>query len=327
MKNKIYICIVLFLISANNLSAQDPFFSQYFNTTATLSPALVSSQSANSKIASVFRNQWWGGASKPYNTSFLSFETKLAKQASSQDYFGWGLMAMTENSNGGILKKETLNATGVYHNALDGEGKEMLSGAISLSYTNRLVDASKFITQSQFGSYGFSSSRAAYEPISLANNKYVDVNFGIGYKNRQDKAGYRFGFAMFNVLPPKGGASYFDENYRSKRRYVMEGEYYIGSEFQSFWTISANSQFIGPFNLTSVGAMYSTPILENEYRVALGGWVRWNDSFYPYLSVEKNNWKLGLSYDVLYSPVRTSYNKVQSLELSMSWNFNKKLFK
>ena len=69
--------------------------------------------------------------------------------------------------------------------------------------------------------------------------------------------------------------------------------------------------------------MYEKDLPNSEYTVGLGLWQRFEESLYPYLSFESKKIKLGLSYDIVTNKIRTTYNNVQSIELSFSWKLRK----
>jgi hypothetical protein len=91
---------------------------------------------------------------KPFNASLVSYEQKISQKKQLNDYFAVGGMMMMESSNGGLLKNNYLNLSTAYHNALNEDGTRKLSVGLGVVYANRMLDASKFITQSQFGSFG-----------------------------------------------------------------------------------------------------------------------------------------------------------------------------
>ncbi len=86
--------------------AQDPHFSQYFSSPMTVNPALIGRGVDDGRLLVDLRSQWWGSTgTKPYNTETVSFEKRLAAQKlSSNNNLSFGLMMLTDQSNGGILQ-------------------------------------------------------------------------------------------------------------------------------------------------------------------------------------------------------------------------------
>lgn len=323
MKKRKYTVVLIVLLSWVTAQAQDPIFSQYFNNTFLLNPAKLATQKSKAQVRSLYRSQWMGAqGTKPFNASLVAYEQKISNKKQLNDYFALGGMMMMESSNGGLLKNNYLNLSTAYHNALNEDGSRKLSVGLGIVYANRMLDASKFITQSQFGSFGFMHTASNYDPINLSNNKYIDVNAGIAVEDIQSNFGFRIGAAMYHINRPSEGVFKADE-YRMKQKLILESELYFPTKDGGKWTISANNQMQGKFILFSLGAMYETNLPNTEYTVGVGAWHRFEESLYPYLSVESKKLKLGLSYDMVTNKVRTKYNNVQSIELSMAWKINK----
>lgn len=322
MKKRIYVFVIIVLLSWVTAQAQDPIFSQYFNNSFLLNPAKLATQKSRAQVQSLYRSQWMGAqGTKPFNASLVAYEQKVGHKKQLNDYFALGGMMMMESSNGGLLKNNYLNLSTAYHNALNEDGSRKLSIGLGIVYANRMLDASKFITQSQFGSFGFMHAASNYDPINLSNNKYVDLNAGIAVQDMQSNFGYRLGAAMYHINRPSEGVFKTDE-YRMKQKLILESELYIPTKNGGKWTVSANNQMQGRFLLFSLGAMYEMILPNTEYLVGIGAWHRFEESLYPYISIESKKLKLGLSYDMVTNKVRTKYNNVQSIELSLAWKLN-----
>ena len=107
----------------------------------TLNPSLIGSDlKKESRLQMITRNQWWGGNSKPYTTNMVSLEKRLGEKSLGEDQFVMGLMFLNERSNGGILSNSFFTGAIKYRNSLDASGNNVLSGAISGSYSNRMLD-------------------------------------------------------------------------------------------------------------------------------------------------------------------------------------------
>ncbi len=323
MKKRIYILVLIILNNWGLSMAQDPIFSQFFNNTFLLNPAKLAIQKSNAQVQSLYRSQWMGATgSKPFNASFISYEQKLRHKKQLNDYFAIGGLMMMESSNGGLLKNNFLNFSSAYHNALNEDGTKKISVGLSIVYANRLLDASKFITQSQFGSFGFMHTATNYDPIHLSKNNYFDLNAGVAIEDKQPNFGYRLGASVYHINRPSEGV-FKSEEYRVKQKLIIESELYIPSKNGGKWTISANNQMQGKFLLFSLGAMYEKELPNSDYTLGLGLWQRFEESIYPYLSVESKKIKLGFTYDIVTNKVRTTYNNVQSIELSFAWKLGK----
>jgi hypothetical protein len=70
------------------------------------------------------------------------------------------------------------------------------------TYGSRLFDQSKFLYQSQFGSFGFISSIADNDPIQLPQRNYFDVAAGIHYRAIGKKWDVNLGASAYHLAQP-----------------------------------------------------------------------------------------------------------------------------
>src|SRR6478736_10474558 len=166
MKNRIII-IVLLMLAGKITNAQDPHYSQYFSSPMTLNPALIGKGVDDWRLALNYRSQWWGGYVQPYNTTTASAEKRLLKSKTDKNSLAFGFSVLSESSNAGVLKNNYFSGGAAYNLALDGTGETLLGAGMSVTYANRLLDASKFEFQTQYGSMGFQRT-ASNDPVSVS---------------------------------------------------------------------------------------------------------------------------------------------------------------
>lgn len=326
MKKYIIILLLSLFISEVAIS-QDPFFSQYAESPMSLNPALIGSGLVkDARISMITRNQWWGGNSQPYLTNTVSFEKRIGQKNLGEDQFVMGVMLLNERSNGGILSNTYFTGALNYRNSLDAEGKSVLSGAISASYSNRMLDLSQSTFQTQFGSFGFIQSASNYDPISSANlnNKYFDVNIGLSYEHKSDKVDYEIGGALFHASSPKEGVVN-NAKIKMDPRAVLTSTIKYRPNSNGEWALSGNYQMQANKHLLTMGVSYAVCVTDNTtHRAVLGLYNRFNESFYPYIGIQSNDLKFGVSYDIITGDAKTSLNSIQSFEASVSLTIGKK---
>lgn len=317
--------IILFCLVAagGKLAAQDPHFTQYYSSPATLNPAMVGQGVVDWRATGTYRSQWWGGSIAPYTTTSVSIDKSLPSWNSSKSNWGVGLSALSDASNSGLLKNNYFSAGIAYHLDLSGDGKEILGLGMSGSYANRILDAGKFAFQDQFGSMGFQRSVPTADPATLLNNHYWDLNTGITFDKKSDTWGYGVGAAIYHAGTPKEGV-YSNSTYSLPGRTVIHGNFFYQLPSGNQIQFSGISEWQANNNIFTIGALYKIQAKsENLKSINVGLWDRFGDAISPYAGLEGKNWLLGLSYDVVSSKVRTSYNSVQSMEISIGWLFGK----
>ncbi|TAE17597.1 MAG: type IX secretion system membrane protein PorP/SprF [Bacteroidetes bacterium] len=312
------ITLFLAMVSSQFCQAQDPHFSQYFASPLTVNPSFTGKGVENMRVAANVRSQWWGSSISPYNTATLSIEQRIAANRTGDDELAIGALMLTDGSNNNILKNNYFGLSVAYNKGLNADGVNSLGVGLSMNYANRVLDAGKFRFQDQFGSMGFQRSIPSNDFIAIQKNSYVDFNAGVNYSHTKKKWGYTVGVGYFHAGRPVEGV-YENNRYQLDTRTTLSFNnwYEVGSN-QAKLHINAFTSLQGSTRLYTVGAMYQIPLHGEEAlkSVNLGLYHRVGDSFYPYVSLQAQNWLLGLSYDAVTSQVKTAFNSVRSMELS-----------
>ena len=321
---KLYI-ITIFVFFSNWAMSQDPFFSQYYVSPMTLNPALVGNNMQGLNRASfITRNQWWGGGSQPYITNTLGYERKLQTGALNQNsQFSFGLMMLNESSNGGVLSNNYFAAA--FSNQIRITEHGVLKAAISGTYTNKMLNLASATFQTQFGSFGFMSTASNYDPITTTNSSYFDLNTGLAFEHITTTFDYEFGGAIFHASKPKE-AIFNNTQFRIDPRGVGHASLKWRPNSNGEFLISSNIQVQAKKQLITIGGAYTINLHdEADHKFTVGLWDRIDESIYPYVALQVNTMRFGLSYDVVSSKLKSSFNSVSSVEASIIWDFGKNI--
>jgi len=321
------VLVTVILGTANMLYAQDPLLSQYFSSPMYLNPALIGKSVGDWRLSSTYRTQWQGEGSEPYTTAMVSVEKNLYAKSNRNDFLGAGLMVSSDASNAGLLKRNMVSLGFSYNNALDAAGKQYFGGGLSINYYHRMLDVSKFVFQSQFGSGGYQPSIPANDNVAVPNSSYVDVTAGIQYSVKGEHSGFYMGASYFHANRPKDGAYNNNEYTIDPRLNLQMGYQQLMGENGGELQLSTIYDHQGELNKFTAGLLYKLPVEGSQLKVKtmnLGVWDRFGDAVYPYIGVEATGWLLGLSYDVPTSNVSNSLRNVQSFEISFTCLFGAK---
>ena len=319
-----FIGVILIFITLSPLSslAQDPHFSQYFTSPMSNNPATIGKGVDHGRVIANIRSQWWGTTGiQPYNTETVSYEQRLAKEKlNDNNNLSFGLMLLTDQSNGGLLQNNFFSGGFSYTQALDGQGNQLLSAGFSATYANRILNSSMFEFQSQFGSMGFQRAAPSSDPVSLQSNKYWDINAGVHYSARiNDGFGFNLGAGMFHLNRPTEGV-YTNNQYQIDTRLNLQGglQFYFNDKTELHISGNYESQYNN--SIFTVGTVCKIKIEdENLQSVNIGVFDRFTDAVYPYFGLETKDWLIAVSYDVVTSSIKTVYNSVSSMEFSIGW--------
>jgi type IX secretion system PorP/SprF family membrane protein len=318
--------VIIILDATNMLYAQDPFVSQYFSSPMHLNPALIAKGVGDWRVAGIYRTQWQGAGAEPYTTALVSVEKNLRTGSSGKDFLGAGLMVISDASNAGLLKRHVVSAGFSYNNALDAEGKQYFGGGLSINYSRRMLDPSKFVFQSQFGSGGYQPSAPANDNVSTPNSSYIDVTAGLQYSAKGDHSGFYAGITYFHANRPKEGV-YDNTAYAIDPRLNLQMGYQQLFSNNGELHLSTLYDHQGEMSRFTAGLLYKQPVEGSQLQVKtinLGVWDRFGDAVYPYIGIEAASWLLGLSYDVPTSKISSSFRNLQSFEISFTCLFGVK---
>ena len=309
-------CIILMM---SKVSAQDPHFSQFFSSPLTLNPAFTGKFDGSYRISGNYRNQW-PTINNAFTTATASFDFHiLPDRIPSNDAWGVGFMAYNDNSAAGAVNFNYATVSTAYHKGLDEEGYHQLSAGFQVTYANMLINTSNLKFADQLTTNGFTGiTNEIFNNATLKSN-YVDINAGILYNgSTTDRNNFYFGLSLYHITRPQqqftGG--YFAMNSRAT---IHTGTYFpVGqtstlhlSALQSFQGAAAETVLGGAFQMIANNGS------DNPASIYVGSWVRLNDAIVPYVGLEFSGMRLGLTYDVNTSTLKTASQGQGGFEMSL----------
>jgi type IX secretion system PorP/SprF family membrane protein len=313
----------LFLFSgflSTNLAAQDPNFSQFFASPLTLNPALTGKFNGVVRVAGNYRNQW-----PTINTAFRTTTVSadfgvLGNRIPENDQFGVGVMGMYDQNGNGVMKNSYISGSLAYHKALDEYGYHQLGVGFSGTYAQRRLDAGKLNFEDELTSLGFTGNTAEiFGSNGFLNINYADVNAGIIYNGAtNDYNNFYFGASIYHINRPK--VSFQGADFLLEPRYTLHGGGYFPVADATTLFVSANYQNQAGASETIFGAAIGLTVNDDFDRavdVYAGSWIRLNDAIIPYIGIEFNTLRVGISYDVNTSRLAAASRRQGGMELSL----------
>jgi len=317
MKKTFIFCCLLFMLGG--VFAQDPHFSQFFSSPLTLSPAFTGKFDGTIRVAGNYRNQW-PAINNAFTTATASVDFHvLQNRIAANDTWGVGFLAFNDNSANGAVNFNYATLSTAYHKGLDEEGYHQLGMGFQVTYANMLINTSGLKFEDQLTSNGFTGITSEIFNSSTLKSNYVDVNAGILYNgSTTDKNNFYFGISLYHITRPKqqftGGLYSL-----SPRATIHAGTYFpIGPT--TTLHLSALQSFQGGASETVIGGAFQiTPTRDLEKPVSFyaGSWLRLNDALIPYIGLEFGDFRLGASYDVNTSSLKTGSQGQGGIEVSL----------
>jgi type IX secretion system PorP/SprF family membrane protein len=322
---KLLVVTVIACSLVKTAAAQDPNFSQFFVSPLTLNPALTGKFNGDFRVAGNYRDQW-PAISKAFVTSTASFDVPILRNRISEiDTWGIGVMAMTDKTANGILSTNMISLTMAYHKGLDVDGLHQLGIGFQGTYNTKRLDGTRLNFESELDQFG-GWSGDAHETVDdqILNLTYFDVSVGALYNGSSD--GYNnfyFGVSAYHLNKPKesfAGDIFYTLNPRITAH--AGGAIPIGDYTRTIYLSSLFSRQAGATNVVAGGALgiLLNQDEENPTNFYAGMWTRFNnvnDAVIPYVGLEFGGFRLGASYDVNISTLKTASQSRGGIEVSL----------
>ncbi len=308
----------LLCLSAVLVNAQDPHFSQFFASPLTLNPAFTGKFDGEWRLAVNHRNQW-PSIPKAYVTSSASFDKGIMRNKLPEgDVFGIGVSGLSDASANGQLTLNFGSLSMSYHKALDEDGYNTIGAGFQATYSSLTLDEGKLTFEDMLRQNGFTGARTDF--FANGNNQsYVDVNAGLLFSGSSNGSNnYYAGVSVYHVNKPKVG--FKDANYLLASRVTVHGGGTIPVSDLLNFNGSVIHQIQAKASETVVGGALSYNLNNDEVNpsnVFIGSWVRFNDAIIPYIGLEVNGLRIGASYDVNISSLKTATTSRGGSEFSL----------
>lgn len=317
MRKLITLCCLFVLLG--NASAQDPHFSQFFSSPLTLNPALTGKFYGTYRITGNYRNQW-PTISNAFTTATASADFHIMQNnIASNDTWGLGFFGYSDNSSNGAVKFNYAGVSTAYHKGLDEDGMHSIGGGIQVTYANMLINTSELKFADQLTSSGFTGVTSEVFSSSTLKSNYVDVNAGLLYNgSTSDKNNFYFGVSMYHINRPE--QSFTGAQYVLSPRTTFHGGGYFPLGESTTLHLSALQMLQGGASETMFGGaiqLTANPDMQKPASFYFGSWVRFNDAIIPYLGLEFDDFRFGMTYDYNTSSLKTASQNRGGIEISL----------
>ncbi len=334
-KNHFLLTIVL-IFSIARVYAQDPVFSQFYNSAIYLNPALIAEEE-NMNLNFSHRSQW-GSLDFPYTTSQVSlivpyFKDKHAKPEGQVGGVGVSFYS-DEAGQGSSLKTYGGNASFAYNVKLSSKSINRLTFGMQMGFIHKNIDKSKLEWGEQYNPFiGFDNTTVPVEIDQIQNRTFFDITAGAfwRYFANSDLKNVRSVYAGFSAGHLNNPDQSVIEGNKNKLPvlYKLHGGMVFALNEKA--SISANflSMLYDKVNQTNVGSFLSYKLPFDTHGqmsnlvARVGAWYRVQDSFIASVEFLTNNLQFGFSYDWNVTSLRYNNRGAGSFEISMGYRFFK----
>lgn len=319
--NRLLLLVVLCCGLRYAAKAQDIHFSQFFASPLTLNPALTGNFDGTLRVAGNYRNQW-PSINRAFTTTALSVDFPiLTGRLNENDRLALGVMGYTDQQADGALKNNFGSLTVAYHKGLDEDGFNRISAGFQMVYNAKNLNVGRLKFEDQLRSDGFTGVTNEIFQNTQLNIGYFDLNAGLTYSGTtQSNVNYYLGGSIYHLTKPK--ESFRGGQFNLNQRYTVHGGVYLPLNSQLMLHSSGIYQNQGGAHETVVGAAVGYTF-GSDYEggagtaLYLGSWYRFGDALIPYVGLEFSSLRLGATYDVNTSALRTASNSRGGFEISL----------
>ncbi len=305
-----------FAISAK---AQDPHFSQFFSSPLTLNPALTGKFDGDFRVAGNYRNQW-PAFNNLYRTFTGSADFRIMKKHIPEtDTWGLGFLALSDKAGGNFLTNNYLAVSTSYHKSLDEDGFQQIGIGFQGNYGSKRLDRTKAYFQDMLTPFGFTGVTQEVFANQVLDVDYLEINAGILYSgSTTGDNNFYAGASVYHINQPK--ESFMNAAWTISPRTTIHGGGYFPIGYNVKFHTSGIFQFQNNASELVVGGAVSATTNEdmpNPASVYVGSWFRFNDAIIPYFALEFSGIRLGASYDVNVSSLKTASQSRGGFEFSI----------
>jgi type IX secretion system PorP/SprF family membrane protein len=302
---------LLTLLLCNTAFAQDPHFSQFFASPLTLNPAFTGKFDGEWRLAMNHRDQW-PSIPKAYVTTSGSFDKAILKNKLPEtDVFGIGVSGLSDASANSQLKLNYGSVSLSYHKALDEDGYNTIGAGFQGTYSSLLLETKDLTFETMLAQNGF-TNESGREVLQNGNNQnYFDMNAGLLFSGSSNgNNNYYAGVSAYHVNRPTVGFKSANYQLASRLSIHAGGTFPVsdvltfnGSIIHQRQAKASETTFGGAlaYNLNGLSADEEKPA-----SVYLGSWLRLNDAVIPYIGIEVGGLRIGASYDVNISSLKSA---------------------
>ncbi|MDQ3191497.1 MAG: PorP/SprF family type IX secretion system membrane protein [Bacteroidota bacterium] len=327
MKKK-FTCFLITAISSlvlnYNLKGQDIHFSQFDIASQTFNPGSTGALKEDYRFISHYKDQW-KSIGTPYKTIFASVDTKTAASKYSKNSFGFGISFYSDKAGASKMGTSMASLSLSYHIKLDKEN--WLGAGIQTGLGQKSVNLSDLKWDNQFDGDTYDPTINPNENLSTSNFVYIDMSGGLLWRHVRDDQSFKAnaGISVSHLNNPP--SSYYGSPDRTFTKIIFHGgaDFYIeNTNFSILPAFMFAKQ--GPFYEINAGAMAKYVLgmdsrytgLRTSSAFYLGSFYRVGDAIAIATRFDfKNNFSMGLSYDINVSRLRVASSGRGGMEITL----------
>jgi type IX secretion system PorP/SprF family membrane protein len=319
-----WLTLMTVLANHEHVQSQDIHFSQFLESPLNLNPAQTGAFDGDMRFVANHRNQW-KSVTTPFVTFSGSFESVLNGLSNEKTRTAFGVLFNNDRAGDSKMGMNSLGGSLSALRPIGSDSVHFISVGLMAGMTMRNIDYSALTFDEQYDGDVFNPSNSITENFDNESHLYFDLAMGIRYVFVSDN-GVKFsiGSSVQHLNRPDDG--FFSNKVRlfPRMQNALSAELPIGTKLtvnpSLLWSRQGgNEELLG-------GASVKYKLSElpgRSYALTAGSWMRFGDAIIPYVGLEYNMLRVGLSYDVNTSDLERASNGKGGYELSVAYIIKK----
>ena len=301
--------LIIVLLAARSLYAQDYRFSQFYNAPLLLNPAFTGDHKSHYRMFLNYKDQW-SSISNSFKTVSGSFDMPAFEDVAGINKMGFGLSFLSDKAGSTNYGFNNINLSFAYHTRITRFSK--LSGGLVFGYGQSQVNLDDVKWENQHNGNNHDPSLPSGEAVFADQIRYMDAGAGISYSSidPENDMVYVIGLSATHLNFPNHSFIGQYQN-RLKPKFQLHAEIDIGFEY---FVLKPKLLVMnqGPSTSFNVGSMarfklgsqpdsrFTDAYVGSAFEI--GMFYHFNESIIFMAQYEfKRNLLIGLSYDIVIS--------------------------
>jgi len=314
----------LFCITGVELRAQDPHFSQYYNSPLYQNPSLTGNFPGQYRFQLNYRSQW-NSVTVPFQTMMAAFDMTPTRRVFRKDRMSAGFTVLRDKAGDSDYGIFVAGINMAYHLTLNRKATNILSFGVQAGFAQRSINYAALRFPGQFDGSVYDPGLGNGENFSFNNLAYTDLGSGITWSFSEQKTRYQFGISANHLNRP---ALSFMENVdvRLEPRVTIQGQ--VSFPLDENWEMIPSFQVENQdhYNKVLLGSLFKfdNPIKSGQGASFYGGvFTRLNDAAILAAGLEYSMYNFCVSYDINYSSLHPASAYQGGFEISLAMIMHK----
>ncbi|MFN8152765.1 MAG: PorP/SprF family type IX secretion system membrane protein [Bacteroidia bacterium] len=302
---KKHLLTLIFSVLLIAAQGQDIHFSQFPWSPLNLGPQQAGQFDGDLRLSAIHRRQW-AAVTVPYKTFSGSADASLNLFKESLRMFNAGLLINHDEAGDGQMR--TLDVRGFFGITLPLEADSVyfFRGGVMAGFSQRSVDFNALSFDEQFNGDVWDPLAANGENYNTNKATWLDLGLGMGFERKTENSRIHLNASATHINRPDQG--FYSEAVRRPVLWQING----GGLFRLSDQLSLHPEVIWmaqeSYRALNLGAEFRLVLQQEQpknYAIGLGIFHRVKDAIIPEIALYWNKFRLGFSYDINISSLRT----------------------